>query len=77
MPASMDLDLDQVKSLILQLNIEEKIELSEYLDKLTLKNRFERFFNSFKEIPLTFNDITSEVETVRKERHKYKTRKSG
>ncbi len=71
MPATINFDLEQIKSLILQFNSEEKIELAKYMDKLTLKNRFEKFFDSFKEIPLSFADITTEVETVREERHKY------
>jgi hypothetical protein len=71
MPASINFDLNQIKSLILQLGTEEKIELAKYLDKLTLKNRFEKFFSSLKEIPLTFDDITREVESVREEQHKY------
>lgn len=71
MPVTINFDLEQIKSLILQFSPEEKIELSKYMDKLTLKNRFEKFFDSFKEIPLSFDDITTEVETVREERHKY------
>lgn len=71
MPATINFDLEQIKSLILQFSPEEKIELSKYMDKLTLKNRFEKFFDSFKEIPLSFEDITTEVDTIREERHKY------
>ena len=64
-------NIEQVKSLILQFSSEEKIELSKYLDKLTLKSRFEKFFKSLKEIPISFEEITSEVEAVREEKHKY------
>ncbi len=71
MPATINFDLEQIKSLILQFSTEEKIELARYMDSLTLRNRFEKFFNSFKEIPISFNDITAEVEAVREERHKY------
>ncbi len=71
MPATVNFDLEQIKSLILQFNSEEKIELAKYMDMLTLKNRFEKFFDSIKEIPLSFSDITNEVEAVREERHKY------
>ena len=73
MPATINFDLEQIKSLILQFSPEEKIELAKYMDKLTLKNRFEKFFGSFKEIPLSFEDITAEVEAVREERHKYQS----
>lgn len=71
MPATINFNLEQIKSLILQFSPEEKIELSKYMDKLTLKNRFEKFFDSFKEIPLSFEDITTEVDIIREERHKY------
>ncbi len=71
MPATINFNLEQIKSLILQFSPEEKIELSKYMDKLTLKNRFEKFFDSFKEIHLSFEDITTEVDTIREERHKY------
>ncbi len=76
MPATMNLDLEQIKSLITQFSTEEKIELSKYLDKLTLKNRFEKFFKSLNEIPISFDDITKEVESVREELHKYHSNKS-
>ena len=71
MPATINFDIEQIKSLILQFSTEEKIELAKYMDKLTLRNRFEKFFGSFNEIPLSFDDITTEVETAREERLKY------
>ena len=71
MPATINFDLEQIKSLILQFSPEEKIELSKYMDKLTLKNRFEKFFDSLKDLPLSFEDITSEVEAVREKHHQY------
>jgi len=76
MSATMNLDLEQIKSLILQFNNDEKIELAKYLDKLTLKNRFEKLFSSLKEIPLSFDDVTREVEAVREGLHKYHSKKS-
>jgi len=71
MPATINFDLEQIKSLILQFSPEEKIELAKYMDKLTLKNRFDKFFSSLKKIPISFDDITNEVEAVREEQHKY------
>lgn len=73
MPATINFDLEQIKSLIMQFSPEEKIELAKYMDKLTLRNRFEKLFSSFNEIPLSFDDITAEVEAVREEQHKYRS----
>jgi hypothetical protein len=74
MPATFDFNLEQIKSLILQFSADEKIELAKYMDKLTLKNRFEKFFDSIEEVPLSFEDITTAVEAVREERFKYQSK---
>ena len=76
MPATFNFDLEQIKKLILQFNTDEKIELAKYMDKLTLKNRFEKFFSSLEDIPLSFDDITKEVETVREQKYRYPSPKS-
>lgn len=75
MPATMNLDINQIKKLITQFNDDEKLELAKYMDKLTLKDRFEKLFRSIKEVRLTFEEITTEVETVREEQHKYHSSK--
>ncbi len=72
--ASINFDIEQINSLILQLSSEEKIELAKYIDKLTLKNRFQNFFDSISDIPISFDDITKEVENVREERYKYQSK---
>ena len=74
MSTTMNIDLNNVKSMILQFNKDEKIELAKYLDKLTLTDRFEKLFDSLGETPLTFEEITNEVEKVREERIKYRTK---
>jgi len=74
MSATIKFDLDQVKSLVLQFNTDEKIELAKYLDKLTLKNRFENIFKSFKDIHLSFDEISAEVDAVREEHSKYRSK---
>lgn len=74
MSATINFDLDQIKSLVLQFSADEKIELAKYSDKLTLKNRFENIFKSFKEIPLSFNEISAEVDAVREEHFKYQSK---
>ena len=70
MPATLKLDYPQVKGIVDQLNAEEKEKLSEYLDRLTLKSRFNKFADSFKDFSLTMDDIKEAVEEVREERHK-------
>jgi len=74
MSTTMNIDLNNVKSMILQFNKDEKIELAKYLDKLTLTDRFEKLFDSLGETLLTFEEITNEVEKVREERIKYRTK---
>ena len=70
MPATLKLDISQIKELIQRLNIEEKKDLSKYLDKLTLKTRLKDFINSKRDIPLTIEEITAEVEKEREERYR-------
>jgi hypothetical protein len=70
MPATLKLDISQIKELIQQLDIEEKKDLSKYLDKLTLKTRLKDFINSKRDIPLTIEEITAEVEKEREERYR-------
>ena len=70
MPATLKLDISQIKELIQQLDIEEKKDLSKYLDKLTLKTRLKDFINSKRDIPLTIEEITDEVEKEREKRYR-------
>jgi len=70
MPATLKVDISQIKELIQQLDIEEKKDLSKYLDKLTLKTRLKDFINSKRDVPLTIEEITAEVEKEREERYR-------
>jgi hypothetical protein len=70
MPAIIKVGIEQIKELINQFNNEEKEELARYLDKITMKDRFEKFLSSKKDIPLTYEEITEEVEKVRSQRYK-------
>jgi len=63
------MDINQIKDLIYEMDIEEKKELARYLDGLTLEKRFADFINKKKNIPLTIEDITKEVEQERKKRY--------
>jgi hypothetical protein len=71
MPTTLHLNLnyDQVKKLIDQLDIKEKEKLAEYLDDEILFKQLKDFQREMKDVPLTLDDITKEVEAVRKERY--------
>ena len=72
MPTTLQLNLnyDQVKKLIDQLDIKEKEKLAEYLDDEILFKQLKDFQKEMKDVPLTLDDITKEVEAVRSERYK-------
>ena len=67
---TIKLNYTQVKELVDQLDKEDTIKLAEYLDEKTVKERFSAFLERKKGIPISFKEITEEVEIVRKERYK-------
>jgi hypothetical protein len=64
------MDVNQVKGLISQFSVKEKEDLARYLDSLTLKKRFKRLLSAKKDIPISYDEITKEVEKVRAARYK-------
>ena len=70
MPAIMKININQIKELIQQLNIEEKKDIAKYLDELTLKARLKDFINKKRDTPLTIEEITAEVEKEREEKYR-------
>jgi hypothetical protein len=70
MPATIKMDVSQVKGLISQFSVKEKEDLARYLDSLTLKKRFKRLLSAKKDIPISYEEITKEVEKVRTARYK-------
>jgi hypothetical protein len=70
MPATIKMDIEQVKGLISQFSIKEKEDLARYLDSLTLKNRFKKLLLAKKDVPVSYEEITKEVEKVRAARYK-------
>jgi len=68
--ATIKMDVDQVKSLISQFSNKEKEDLARYLDGLTLKKRFKKLLSSKKDIPISYEEITKEIEKVRTARYK-------
>ncbi|UAJ71478.1 hypothetical protein IQE94_09865 [Synechocystis sp. PCC 7339] len=65
MKSLSSLDFLELKNIIAQCNLEEKLELLELLKKDTFATRFNKFLNSVKTDELTLEDITREVEAVR------------
>ena len=70
MPATIKMDIEQVKGLISQFSTKEKEDLARYLDSLTLKKRFKKLLSAKKDIPVSYEEITKEVEKVRATRYK-------
>ena len=69
MAVNLQINFDQLKALIAQLDFDEKAKLAEYLDEQTLFSEWRKIKEKSKDIPLTFEEITAEVEAVRKERY--------
>lgn len=70
MPATIKMDIEQIKGLISQFSIKEKEDLARYLDSLTLKKRFKKLLSAKKGIPISYEEITKEVDRVRASRYK-------
>jgi hypothetical protein len=70
MPATIKMDIEQIKGLISQFSIKEKEDLARYLDSLTLKKRFKKLLSAKKGIPISYEEITKEVDKVRAARYK-------
>lgn len=69
MNISISLDFSQLKSVVSQCNLEEKLELLQLLEKETFSARFKNFLNSVQTDELSLEDITNEVEAVRKKNY--------
>jgi hypothetical protein len=63
----INLNYDQIKQIIDQLDVKEKLAI--YLDDEILQKQIKEFQNEMKKTPITFDDITKEVEFVRKQRY--------
>ncbi len=62
------IDLNQLKLLIEQRNISEKLELIRALEKDTYPIRFRQLLKRIEIKDMTLDEITSEVESVRNQR---------
>ncbi len=72
MNLSLTIDFNQLKSLITQCGIEEKTEIVRMLEKDTFPFRFNQLLNKIRTDDLTLEEITDEVESVRKKRYSAK-----
>ncbi len=66
---NIELDKLQIFNLIGQLDEDDKIELINNLQESTFIKRFEKLLDTLKTNDLTLDDITKEVDTVRKRRY--------
>ena len=71
-PNEASIDLNQLKRLIGQLDMNEKLELIRLLEKDTYPIRFRQLLKRIRIDDLTFDEITCEVESVRTQRYNAK-----
>ncbi len=69
MDATLTVKFSQLKSLITQIDVNKKIELIKLLEKDAFPVRFKKFLNKIKTNEIDLDDITREVELVRKKRY--------
>lgn len=69
MNLSLSINFNQLKSLITQCGIEEKVEILRILEKDTFPLRFNQLLNKIRTDDLILEEITAEVETVRQKRY--------
>lgn len=66
---NIELDKNQFIRIIKSLDDNDKLEIFKELKKSLFLKRFNKLLNSTKTDELTFEDITKEVESVRKNRY--------
>jgi hypothetical protein len=69
MNLSISIDFPQLKTVVEQCNLNEKLELLQLLEKETFSIRFKNFLKSIQTDELSLEDITAEVEAVRQAKH--------
>ncbi len=69
MSVNLSLDFSQLKSLVSQCELEEKVELIHILEKETFPVRLKQLLNKTRTDDLTLEEITAEVEIVRQSRY--------
>lgn len=66
---SLNLNSEQILNLFRQLSYDDKLLIINELKLNTFKERFQNLLDSLKTDDLTWDDITNEVEEVRKNRY--------
>ena len=69
----IDLSFDQILSIVRQLSKEDKIKLTQELEKEAIESRLSRVLKSFRTEELDLATVSEEVETVRQEIYDKKT----
>jgi len=69
----IDLSFDQIMSIVRQLSKEDKIKLTQELEKEAIESRLSRVLKSFRSDELDLSTVNEEVEVVRKEIYDKKT----
>ena len=75
MKTALDIDLsfDQIMSIVRQLSREDKIKLTQELEKEAIESRLSKVLKSFRSDELDLSTVNEEVEIVRKEIYAKKT----
>lgn len=63
---------DQLKQLIAECSLEEKVQLVQQLERETFSGRLEHFLRQVQTEGLTLDEITAEVEWVRQQHYEAK-----
>ena len=69
----IDLSFDQILSIIRQLSKEDKIKLTQELEKEVIESNLSQLLKSFRTDELDLSTVNEEVEIVRKEIYDKKT----
>jgi hypothetical protein len=69
----IDLSFDQILSIVRQLSKEDKIKLTQELEKEAIESRLSQVLKSFRTDELDLSTVNEEVEIVRKEIYDKKT----
>lgn len=73
MEANMNLSFSQILQIVRDLPGEQKIKISQELEKETIGSKLTELLSVFQTDKLSMNDITSEVEKVRQDLYAKRT----
>jgi len=63
------LGVEEVKKIIFMFPMEKKLEILRELEKNMFRKRLNNLLKKLERVPLSYDDITREVEDVRKQRY--------